>query len=569
VIELRDGHDAVSPTLESASEAARGQTAAADREPTDEMSRYPQTMHTDAAQPPASRLTPLAGAAILWPLWIATLLALGGAAAGLATGVSRLHANWLDMYSYSHGYLVLAMSVWLFVIALRDRPVSRLAPSISGVLVLAAALAVYVLAEIVDIAIGVQAMLPVLLLATIAALCGLPLARVAFIPIAFLYFAIPLWNLLTVPLQDVTTLTVTSALRLSNITAFIEGYSVATPAGTFEIAQGCSGLHFFVVGLALAAFYGLNWYRRWSTRLLLLTVAGAVSMLANWVRVYVLIVVGDMTDMRHYLIVEDHYLFGWVLYGVMMAPVLWLARRLELGEAASARELAGTPVRGENWENWTLTIAPAAAFVVVGAVAGVLLSSPALLRAGPDAPAEPASIASAAELAPQWRPVPPAAAWRPNFNHPHAVLHEGYTGPVDVQVDVYLARYLSQSPRAKLIYHRNTLDRGWQSVAATSRGAPLNGGTRTVREIELSAGGERRLVWFWYRVGGSPTHDRTHAKLLELPALARGRRDGAVIALSASCTVLCESARVAMAEFLSTAGAGLEAAADGRWDEAP
>src|SRR5690606_1296824 len=113
--------------------------------------------------------------------------------------------------------------------------------------------------------------------------------------------------LTVVPLQDITTAVVSRALDWTGITAHIDGYFVTIAAGVFEIAEGCSGMRYLTVSLALSTFYGLSWYARWRTRILLIAVAGAVAMVANWVRVYSLIVVGDMTDMQHYLIAESHY----------------------------------------------------------------------------------------------------------------------------------------------------------------------------------------------------------------------------------------------------------------------
>jgi EpsI family protein len=528
------------------------------------------TAWTPEARPAAPVQMPAQPRAAIWSLGAGAALAGLGAAIGLASGLQRLHASWMDTYSYSHGYLVLAMSLWLLMPVLRHAA-PDVRPSTLGLLALAVAVVGYMLAEVVDIAIGIQAMLPVLALGLIWALGGTALARSALLPVAFLYFAIPLWNLLTVPLQNITTVVVTSLLPLLGITAYIEGYVVSTPAGMFEIAQGCSGLHFFVVGLALAAFYGLNWYARWSTRLLLLVAAGAMSMFANWVRVYTLIAVGDATQMQHYLIAEDHYVFGWVLYGVLMTPVLWLARRLELREAAGrspGAERIEEPVAAPRTDARAPAFGSSFAFLATGAAAGLLLASPMLLRAGPDAPTVPAVIALPA-MPVIWTATAPSQDWRPSFHQPHAALHAGYAGAAGPKVDLYIARYLGQAPDSKLIYHRNTLDHGWQQLTATARPVPVNGTMRTVREVELAARGERRLVWYWYRVGGTPTHDRTQAKLLELPALARGRRDGAVIAVSASCTIRCDVAREQMADLLSIAGASLEAAADGIWEGAP
>jgi EpsI family protein len=539
--------DAPSPV--SAERSARVQTAAADG----------RTVDGSVALAPA-RPNPTARH---WqrylPVMVAAALATAGAALGLAIAFERLHASWTDLYSYSHGYLVLAMSLWLMVRALTEQPPASLRPSVLGGVALLAAVAAYALIEIVDVNIAMQGMLPILLLATIATIVGWGAAGRAVLPVGFLFFAIPVWNLLTVPLQDVTTAVVIAALRSTGITAFIEGYIVATPAGTFEIAQGCSGLHFFVVGLALAAFYGMNWYRWWSTRLLLFTVAGVVSMIANWIRVYTLIVVGDATDMQHYLIAEDHYLFGWVLYGVLMAPVLWLARRLEIAEVHRSK---GLHVAQEARRSPTL--APGLAFIAAGAFAGVVLAAPSGLRAGTPAPADPIALPAELAASAEWRVAPPARDWRPRFHRPHRLLHSGYTPTMaPAQVDVYVARYDSQHPDAKLIYYRNGLDDGWQRVGSSVRRTDVGGLQRTVREIELGNRGERRLVWYWYWVGGYTAHDSTRAKLWEAVAALHGRRDGAVIALSAPCAIQCDTARAQMAEFLVHAGGALDAAAAG------
>ena len=87
--------------------------------------------------------------------------------------------------------------------------------------------------------------------------------------------------------------------------------------------------------------------------------------------------------------------------------------------------------------------------------------------------------------------------------------------------------------------------------------------------ILIARGSERRLVWQWYRVGGEPAHERLRAKLREVPALLRGRRDGAAIALSARCDFSCDAAAAAMDEMMLLAGSRLAALADGAADQAP
>jgi hypothetical protein len=41
-------------------------------------------------------------------------------------------------------------------------------------------------------------------------------------------------------------------------------HRVVLPVGSFEIVEGCSGMHYFVVAGTLATLYGWLWYRRWA-----------------------------------------------------------------------------------------------------------------------------------------------------------------------------------------------------------------------------------------------------------------------------------------------------------------
>src|SRR5690606_30072698 len=108
------------------------------------------------------------------------------------------------------------------------------------------------------------------------------------------------------PLQALSTSAVTFALSVSGLIAHIEGNLITIPAGRFEIAEGCSGMRYVMVSLALASFYGLFWYRTWVARIGLLVLAGVVSMVANWIRIYTLILIGHLTEMQHYVVAESH-----------------------------------------------------------------------------------------------------------------------------------------------------------------------------------------------------------------------------------------------------------------------
>ena len=262
---------------------------------------------------------------------------------GTMTGLERLWERWSD-YPYNHAFAIFGMSAWLAIDTIRNARLERLSPSAFGALGLILALAIYLVFEELNLTLGMQAMLPLILLAITATIVGLSAAARLAIPILFLYFAIPIWDLMIPPLQTTTTEVVVTALRWTGFTAFIDDTLIFIPAGTFEIAEGCAGIRYFIVSSALATFYGLLYLRTWAASLALLGVALAMAIVCNWFRVYSLVVIGDLTEMQHYLIAVSHAKYGWVIYAISLVPVFAFAGFLErrLKEKPPRQSSSGT-----------------------------------------------------------------------------------------------------------------------------------------------------------------------------------------------------------------------------------
>jgi exosortase len=187
---------------------------------------------------------------------------------------------------------------------------------------------------------GVQLLMlpPVLLLAVLAAF-GPAVARAAAVPIMFLYFAAPLWNfVLTAPLQDLTTRVAAILAPVLGLPATVHGHLVSFPNGiTFEVTPACSGAGFLVQGLAIATLLGELEQARLGRRLRLLGSMVLVALVANWVRVLVIIELGYSSGMRSTLATRDHVAFGYFLFVLILAAYLWVASRRPLPPAAEPR----------------------------------------------------------------------------------------------------------------------------------------------------------------------------------------------------------------------------------------
>lgn len=479
--------------------------------------------------------------ASVWP----ALLVVGFAALlGLMPTFVMIWPRWTDTYGYSHGLLVAAICLWLLwqdrahIAAIGPRP------SPLALVGLVGALFLWTLSWAASVEIGVFALFPAALWLAAAAVVGLAGAwRLAF-PIGYLYFAIPLWDVINSTLQGWTTAVVSVLLPALGVPAYIIGNRVQIPAGWFEIAGGCSGLHFFVVALALATLYGYLYYGRWSRRLKLLAVAAVGSLVLNWVRVTTIITAGHLTDMQSYLVQVDHYTFGWVLFGVALVPFYMVARRFERGDPGPRREPGPDIHRG-----------PVSTVRLALVVA--LLLAPALLwlRPTPAATAVELRLPAVAD----WQgPLEPGTDWTPRYPKADAAVRGAYVRS-GAGVDAYVNWYATQSQGHEVIGYGNRVEGDWGVV---SRAAPKleldRGDALALREmIVVSPAGERRVVWYFYRIGERAETSAIRAKLIGGWQVITGRHGAGVVAASTACEADCEPARERLAGWLRAAAPSL------------
>jgi exosortase A len=482
-------------------------------------------------------------------VWPALLAVLAAGLIGLLPTFATLGDKWVDSYSYSHGLLVAAICLWLLWQIRAAIAATEARGSLLALAALAGALFLWTLSWAASVEIGTEALFPAALWLAAAALLGLAGAWKLAFPIGYLYFAVPLWDTINSTLQGWTTAVVGVLLPMLHVPAYIVGNNVQIPAGWFEIAGGCSGLHFFIVALALAALYGYLYYGHWSNRLKLLAIAGVGALVINWVRVTTIITAGHLTEMQSYLVKVDHYTFGWVLFGIALIPFYIVARRLERNDPGPRRE----PPAGAR-----------AGRVPMGRLALVclMLLAPALLwlRPVPDA----AGVALTLPAVPGWEgPQDPTTGWVPKFNHADVAVRGAYTR-AGATVDAYVNWYATQAQGREVVGYGNYVEGDWPVVSRAARGLELDrGDALPVREIIIrSPTDERRVVWSFYRIGRQAEISPLRAKLIGGWQVMTGRHGAGIVAASSACEGDCDAARARVAAWLSAAAAPLDTELD-------
>ena len=449
---------------------------------------------------------------------------------------------WTDSSSkrYTHGILIAAVSGWLIwrarqrLAAVPMEPVSWALP-----LTFLVSLAWMMLARAGIVSLH-SALWPALAAAGLLAACGWRVLAALAFPLGYLWFAVPVWDHLNRPLQSLTVIAVDGLNRLTQVPAVVSGDMVIIPEGRFEIASGCSGLHYFVVALAIATLAGELRRDRIGTRLLLVATAAALALVTNWLRVYLIILAGHLTDMQHYLVRVDHYKFGWVMFAIsMVAFFFFLNRWPEPNEDHVEPRIAGsTP----HWQRGYAAAVFALLVVPASSLAASLL--------GHDRGDRPFSAPSVDGFEGPLRPTP---VWQPSYRGAETEVRAAYLSATGRVVDYYGNRYLEQSQGRELIgYGNSLLDGDVFDHIEESQNVYTVAGIR-LPVIELTAelrGGQGWLVMYHYRVGGAPLVGALQTQLTYGYRSLWGRVPAGISAAAAPCANDCDAVREELARLL-------------------
>ncbi len=220
--------------------------------------------------------------------------------------------NSFDDGTYSHAYLIPVISLYLYhKISKTGQLVYRNKPALLPVLLLLGSALLFFIMVTAQISLGYWAATMAILLSGVLLIYQAKWQ--AIFPTLFLAFLMPGWGVFTDLLQNISISAVTYLMSYSGIPTFVEGNFVTIPAGVFEIADGCSGLRYLIVSLAISSLFNFLYIK--DTRKALMFFAAAIlgALITNWIRITALILIGEYTNMESDLM-EDHNTFGWYLY---------------------------------------------------------------------------------------------------------------------------------------------------------------------------------------------------------------------------------------------------------------
>lgn len=436
-------------------------------------------------------------------------------------GVQFLLGKWLDFDHgpYNHGFLLLFIAIYLLSKRIDlNKDLTFEANVLGFCLSCILLLAVFVFG-IINIAIAQVLAMFLLVYSLILTFYGWVVFKKSIIPLAFILFAIPIWDGLSPVLQWITAEMSYLMVKAAGIAALKDGYYIMVPAGSFEVAASCSGFSYLMAALPLSLLYAITNFRSKRRIVLVIAVIVISSIIANWVRVLVIIVAGQMTNMQHYFITVEHFNLGWFIFGLFFITLIYFFNRTSDLNSANDEE---RPVevslsRRETKINVRLIIF------------SISLSLIALLAVAAHHVGD--SRANAVHMADI--SVPDSFSHTPAL-YPLEPTVEGAVEKYFVSYDygqpiqIYHGFIKFQVQGEEVISSLNTLySDKWQLI---NRSKGLSG--KIIKaELIYSLTGERYLLWSWYKVDGTNTASGILAKWYELLGYLKGDNSGSIVSV--------------------------------------
>lgn len=223
----------------------------------------------------------------IWIQAVALAIAFGIAYARVFSSLVRA---WLDNEIYRHGFLVPFIAGYLVWVNRRQLRSLEARPSIlAGTSLVLLAGAMLLLGRAGAVAIVQQLSLLVMVPGLVVLLAGWAYLRALALPIAYLFFMIPLLadgtDWVHWPFQLLAANIGIWLLQSLGLAAFREGIYIELPRVTLEIAEACSGIRFMISVIAIGIPLAYLTQRTWPRRLGLVAFGVGIGILANGFRV--------------------------------------------------------------------------------------------------------------------------------------------------------------------------------------------------------------------------------------------------------------------------------------------
>lgn len=444
---------------------------------------------------------------------------------------SSMVAIWDSSETYTHGYIVLPISLWLIW---RNRHVlAHIRPSANHWAVFAAAAlsGMWLFGRVAGALVIEHYALVGLMIVAVWAILGWSVVWALLFPLAYLLMMVPVGDFLLAPLINFTADFTVLMVQAIGIPVFREGTFFTLPTGQWNVVTGCSGIRYFLASVVLGWLFAYLTYRTWWKRLAFGIAALIVPIVANGFRATLIVLIAHYSDMKLALGV-DHFIYGWVWFGIVIFA-MFLVGNIWREDEDQAAAPAAAPTPGRPAGNQRTGMITAVAFILV-------LGAFALYehRVADRAPV-PSPLAAIVPGHGWSAMASPLATWEPQWTGMDDQRLLSMEKGAD-KVMLYVAWYGTQRQDSELINSTNRLIREkhpeWRKTTETGRTVVIGDQSIKLQQglLDSKLSGQRLVAWYWNRIDADNSTNIFLDKFILAWSKLLGRNDaGAVIILAA------------------------------------
>jgi exosortase A len=471
------------------------------------------------------------------PLIAFTLLLLAILLLYWDTGAAMVRI-WMRSETFTHAFVVPPIVAWLIWRKRGELAPLQPAPSLWALLLMTGAAVLWWLGDLVNVAAATQFALAAMIVTCVPLVLGWRVAVTLAFPLAFLFFAVPIGEFMTPTLMHWTAEVLVASLRLTGIPVYQEGQQLVIPSGRWAVVEACSGIRYLMATFMVGSLFAYLNYQGTRKRLIFVAISLALPVLANWVRAYIIVMLGHLSGNKIATGV-DHLVYGWVFFGIVILALFFVGARWADPDDADELELAAIRQAAMRSDQPVASWRP----VLLAVVAVVFIAMPNLgrLQDGAADALTPVRIQLPAALG-SWQAAPePSQQWTPHFPKATTRLAQGYRSPAG-EVAVHIAYYRGQRADVKLVSSVNgfvaddqpwhILSRGVASTTADGKPVGWRSAVLTASDGSADSSRQRLTVWRVYWLGGRLARGDVEAKMIQAWQAVLGESDdGAAIHL--------------------------------------
>jgi exosortase A len=445
--------------------------------------------------------------------------------------VAEMMATYDRSGTFAHAYLVPPIVIWLIWRlrhAIAPLPVK---PEPWVLLGVAAACLLWLAGELAVVNAASHLALVTILVLMVPAIYGWAITKALLFPLLFLYFAVPIGMFMVPIMMEGTADFTVAALQLTGIPVYREGLQFVIPSGNWSVVEACSGVRYLIASFMVGTLFAYLNYKTTKRRLMFVAVSLMVPIVANWLRAYMIVLIGHYSG-NTLAVGVDHLVYGWVFFGLVIGLMFMIgARWAEPNDPPGAPATALVQTEASLKPTWATAAGLLAVVVVVQAVLWQL-----------DKPRSDvlAPLQLPSELGNDWQSRDRAlTAWVPAYSGARATDKRDYAAGNDV-VGVWAGYYREQGRLNKMVTSNNELSQvektQWAQVSRSSAQVDVAGRVMPWRSTVLRGPGEpgsataqRLLVWHTYWINGEFTTSDVRAKLLLALNRVLGKGDDSAV----------------------------------------